>query len=84
MRIIPNSNIAIDGRHCPAGEAIEVTDHLGRELIAQGIARRAPDQADVRNTNIAPEPVEQAAVAPVAEQAVPRRAGRSRITAPRL
>jgi hypothetical protein len=40
MNIKPNSNIAIGGRHCPAGVSFEVADSVAVELIAQGIAVR--------------------------------------------
>jgi hypothetical protein len=41
MKIVPLSDIAIRGVHCPAGVPVDVADHEGRDLVAQRIAKMA-------------------------------------------
>lgn len=76
MKIIPNSDILIDGKHSPAGVVCETSDIIGKALVAQGLAKIAPVVVE------APAPViETAEAAPVAETAAAQRPVRTRRTA---
>jgi len=59
MKIIPLSDIAVAGVHCPAGIPVEVSERDGALLVHEGRARRAGVAA-----------VETAAMARPAERAV--------------
>jgi hypothetical protein len=79
MQIAPINSIAINGRHCPAGEPVEVPEKLGLELIVQGIARRIavmPVAAAALDRALAESGPETAALAPATEQAVARPAAK--------
>jgi len=75
MKIIPSHSILIAGQHCEAGQPIEVADSLGRLLIAERQAKRAPVEAVEPTPAPAPEAeasspeVETAAVEPTVEAA---------------
>ena len=58
MKIVPNSNILIQGQHAESGIPVETTEIIGKSLIAQGLAKPAPT-----STSAEPAPaVETAAV----------------------
>ena len=68
MKIIPLRGLSLDNVHAPGGVPVECRDDLARELIALGVADRAP---------IAPEKtpppaplVETALAAPAPEAAI--------------
>lgn len=70
MELIPNNNILIAGRHCPAGEKTTAPDAIARDLIAQRLARPVPaESAKI------PE-IETAEAVPAAETAARRPARR--------
>ena len=45
MKIVPNSNILIQGQHAEIGVPVETTEIIGKSLIAQGLAKPAPSDA---------------------------------------
>lgn len=66
MKIVPVSNILIEGKHSPAGVACETSELIGKSLIAQGLARSAPNA----EAKFAPAPsVETAEATPEVETA---------------
>lgn len=54
MKIIPHTNIVINGQHCPAGIAVEVELRLALELVAQNIAAPTAMVADVEHATARP------------------------------
>ena len=45
MKIIPTSDILIEGKHSPAGEVAATSKEIALSLIAQGFAKPAPADA---------------------------------------
>lgn len=41
MKIIPNSNILVDGKHSEGGKPVDTDDRNARSLVAQGLAKFA-------------------------------------------
>jgi len=64
--VIPRSDILIIGRHCPAGEPVEVSDTTAYLLRAHGLVTLAP--AETATAADAPQP-ETALAPPAAETA---------------
>ena len=54
MKIIPHSNVAINGLHCPAGIPVDVELRVALELIAQNIAIPTAMVADVEHATARP------------------------------
>jgi hypothetical protein len=46
MKISPNYDMAIEGQHSAGGVAVEVPDLIGKNLIAQGLAKTAPEAVE--------------------------------------
>jgi hypothetical protein len=67
MNVIPKTDIAIGGQHCPAGVSVVVSDTVGRSLAAQGLV-----SIDVSAIKVADE-IETADATPVVETAAKRR-----------
>lgn len=50
MKIVPNSDILIEGQHSPAGEIAETSEATGKSLVAQGLAKPAPADGEKTET----------------------------------
>jgi len=72
MRIIPNRGLSINGVHVERNVPVEVEDKIASELVAIGVAVRAP------NVEAPVIVIETAEAAPAPETATLKRPRRSR------
>lgn len=80
MKIVPTTDILIEGKHSPAGEVATTSDIIGKALIAQGLAKLPASETAPAPSD---EPVaETASAAPAVETAASKRAPKPRTAAP--
>lgn len=46
MNIIPNYDMAIEGQHAEGGKPFEASEKIAKNLIAQGLAKTAPEAVE--------------------------------------
>lgn len=75
MKIVPVSDILIEGKHSPAGVACETSELIGKALVAQGLAKLATVKAGAaaETAQAAPE-VETASATPAKKTAAKAKA----------
>ena len=85
MKIIPTSDILIEGKHSPAGAVASTSDIIGKALIAQGLAKAAPAETSTpaaESADTAADGKETAEAKPEAENASAVKGRKTRTSAP--